>query len=143
MALARKEARRSNHGYIGTEHILLGIVREGGGSAIQALRNLGVEIAGILQHVEKHVRANPGIASRWARLPFSPRAKKALEHSASEAKKLGHQRVRTAHVLLGIVRECDSVGAQMLQDLGLKLDDIREEVCAVLDEDAEQRGRKK
>ncbi|MEM7231233.1 MAG: ATP-dependent Clp protease ATP-binding subunit [Planctomycetota bacterium] len=136
MALARKEAQRFNHDFIGTEHILLGLIQEGSGVAANVLKNLGVEINKIRAEIEKNVQSGPSMVT-MGQLPFTPRAKKVLELSMEEANELGHNYIGTEHLLLGLIRENDGVAAQVLLDLNLKLEDVRCEVLELLGADQE------
>ena len=136
MALARKEAQRFNHDFIGTEHILLGLIQEGSGVAASVLKNLGVEISKIRSEIEKNVQSGPSMVT-MGQLPFTPRAKKVLELSMEEANELGHNYIGTEHLLLGLIRENDGVAAQVLLDLNLKLEDVRFEVLELLGADSE------
>ena len=131
MALARKEAQRFNHDFIGTEHILLGLIQEGSGVAANVLKNLGVEVEKIRREIEKNVQSGPSMVT-MGQLPFTPRAKKVLELSMEEANELGHNYIGTEHILLGLIRENDGVAAQVLLDLNLKLEDVRAEVLELL-----------
>ncbi len=131
MALARREAQRFNHDFIGTEHILLGLVQEGSGVAANVLKNLGVDGNKIRGEIEKHVQSGPSMVS-MGQLPFTPRAKKVLELSQEEANELGHNYIGTEHLLLGLIRENDGVAAQVLMDLGVKLEEVKEEVLELL-----------
>ncbi len=131
MQLANQEAHRFNHEYIGTEHILLGLVKEGSGVAANVLRNLDVDLRRIRNEVEKLVQSGPDMVT-LGRLPHTPRAKKVLEYSMEEARNLNHNYVGTEHVLLGLLREQEGVAAQVLMNLSLKLDDVREEVLNLL-----------
>ncbi len=131
MALAREEARRFNHEYIGTEHILLGLVKEGSGVAANVLQNLDIELKKVRLEVEKIVQSGPDLIS-VGQLPFTPRVKKALEFSMEEARALGHNYIGTEHLLLGLIREQEGVAAQVLLNLGLKLEDVREEIIGLL-----------
>ncbi|MCH2583957.1 MAG: AAA family ATPase, partial [Planctomycetes bacterium] len=136
MALARKEAQRFNHDFIGTEHILLGLIQEGSGVAANVLKNLGVEISKIRSEIEKNVQSGPSMVT-MGQLPFTPRVKKVLELSMEEANELGHNYIGTEHLLLGLIRENDGVAAQVLLDLNLKLEDVRFEVLELLGADSE------
>ncbi len=127
MGLARQEAQRFNHQYIGTEHILLGLIQEGSGVAANVLRNLDVDPDKIRQEVEKIVQDGPTMAT-LGQLPFTPRAKKVLELASEEATNLRHNYIGTEHLLLGLIRENEGVAAQVLMNLGLKLEEVREEV---------------
>ena len=131
MSLARQEAQRLNHEYIGTEHILLGLVQEGSGVAANVLKNMDVELKKIRIEVEKMVQAGSNTI-QMGQLPFTPRAKKVLELALEEANNLGHNYIGTEHLLLGLLRENESVAAQGLINLGLKLEDVREEVLEFL-----------
>ncbi len=137
MALARKEAQRFNHDFIGTEHILLGLIQEGSGVAANVLKNLGVEIGKIRSEIEKNVQSGPSMVT-MGQLPFTPRAKKVLELSMEEANELGHNYIGTEHLLLGLLRENDGVAAQVLLDLGLKLEEVRNEVLELLGAELQQ-----
>ncbi len=136
MALANQEAQRFNHEYIGTEHILLGLVKEGTGVGANVLKNLGVELQKVRMEVEKLVKAGPDMVT-MGKLPQTPRAKKVIEYSIEEARNLNHNYVGTEHILLGLLREQDGVAAQVLMNLGLKLEDVREEVLNLLGAGAE------
>jgi len=131
MGLARQEAQRLNHDYIGTEHILLGLIKEGSGVAANVLSNLGMELKKIRIEVENMVQSSSDMAT-VGQLPFTPRAKKALEFALEEARNLGHNYIGTEHLLLGLLQEQESVAAQVLLNLGLKLDDVRAEVLNLL-----------
>src|SRR5580700_8652485 len=127
MQLANQEAQRFNHEYIGTEHILLGLVKEGSGVAANVLKNLDIDLRRIRLEVEKIVQAGPDMVT-MGKLPQTPRAKKVIEYSIEEARNLNHNYVGTEHLLLGLLREQEGVAAQVLINLGLKLEDVREEV---------------
>ncbi|HUU43990.1 MAG TPA: ATP-dependent Clp protease ATP-binding subunit [Planctomycetota bacterium] len=131
MGLANQEAQRFNHEYIGTEHILLGLVKEGSGVAANVLRNLDIDLKKIRIEVEKIVQSGPDTLS-MGKLPYTPRAKKVIELAFEEARSLGHNYVGTEHRLLGLLREQEGVAARVLMNLGLKLDDVREEVLNLL-----------
>ena len=133
MQLANQEAQRFNHEYIGTEHILLGLVKEGSGVAANVLKNLDVDLRKIRLEVEKIVQTGPGGDQVvLGKLPHTPRAKKVIEYSVEEARNLNHNYVGTEHLLLGLLREQEGVAAQVLMNLGLKLEDVREEVMNLL-----------
>lgn len=145
MQLANQEAQRFNHEYIGTEHILLGLVKEGSGVAANVLKNLDVDLRKIRLEVEKLVQSGPEMVT-IGKLPQTPRAKKVIEYSMEEARNLNHNYVGTEHILLGLLREQEGVAAQVLMNLGLKLDDVREEVLNLLGHgmesgDSERGGR--
>src|SRR5881398_2554878 len=131
MQLANQEAQRFNHEYIGTEHILLGLVKEGSGVAANVLKNLDIDLRKIRLEVEKIVQSGPDMVT-MGKLPQTPRAKKVIEYSIEEARNLNHNYVGTQHLLLGILREPEGVAAQLLMNLGLKLEDVREEVLNLL-----------
>ena len=137
MALANQEAQRLNHEYIGTEHILLGLVKEGSGVGANVLRNLDVDLRRVRLEVEKLVKAGPEMVT-MGKLPQTPRAKKVIEYAIEEARNLNHNYVGTEHLLLGLLREHDGVAAQVLINLGLKLEDVREEVLNLLGAGGEQ-----
>jgi len=129
--LAKEEARRFNHDYIGTEHILLGLIREGEGVAATVLQKMGVSLENIRLEIEKLV--HPGPATQIiGDIPFTPRAKKALELAAEEARSLGHNYIGTEHLLLGLIREGEGVASQVLLNLGLDLERVRNEVMELL-----------
>ncbi|MEO1496751.1 MAG: ATP-dependent Clp protease ATP-binding subunit [Planctomycetota bacterium] len=131
MQLANQEAQRFNHEYIGTEHVLLGLIKEGSGVAANVLKNLDVDLRKIRLEVEKLVQSGPDMVT-MGKLPQTPRAKKVIEYSMEEARNLNHNYVGTEHILLGLLREQEGVAAQVLMNLGLKLDEVREEVLNLL-----------
>src|SRR4051795_2722425 len=131
MQLANQEAQRFNHEYVGTEHVLLGLVKEGSGVAANVLKNLDIDLRKIRVEVEKIVQAGPDMVT-MGKLPQTPRAKKVIEYSIEEARNLNHNYVGTEHLLLGLLREQEGVAAQVLMNLGLKLEDVREEVLNLL-----------
>jgi ATP-dependent Clp protease ATP-binding subunit ClpC len=131
MQLANQEAQRFNHEYIGTEHMLLGLVKEGTGVAANVLKNLDVDLRKIRLEVEKLVQTGPEMVT-MGKLPQTPRAKKVVEYSMEEARNLNHNFVGTEHILLGLLREQEGVAAQVLMNLGLKLEEVREEVLNLL-----------
>jgi len=131
MALANQEAQRFNHEYIGTEHVLLGLVKEGSGVGANVLKNIGVELRKVRLEVEKLVKSGPDIVT-MGKLPQTPRAKKVIEYAIEEARSLNHNYIGTEHLLLGLLREHDGVAAQVLMNLGLKLEEVREEVLNLL-----------
>ena len=139
MQLANQEAQRFNHEYIGTEHILLGLVKEGSGVAANVLKNLDVDLRKIRLEVEKLVQSGPEMVT-MGKLPQTPRAKKVIEYSMEEARNLNHNYVGTEHILLGLLREQEGVAAQVLMNLGLKLEEVREEVLNLLGHDMEGEG---
>jgi ATP-dependent Clp protease ATP-binding subunit ClpC len=131
MGLARQEAQRFNHDYIGTEHILLGLVQEGSGVAASVLKNLEIDLKKIRHEVEKLVNTGTTMVT-MGQLPFTPRAKKVLELSLEEASNLGHTYIGTEHLLLGLIRENEGIAAQVLRNLKVKLEDVRDEVLELL-----------
>ena len=130
VALAQDEARMLNHDYIGTEHILLGLIHEGNGVAAKALESLGISLDAVRQQVLEIIgrgeQAPPG------HIPFTPRAKKVLELSLREALQLGHNYISAEHILLGLIREGDGVAAQVLVKLGADLNRVRQQVIQLL-----------
>jgi ATP-dependent Clp protease ATP-binding subunit ClpC len=126
VVLAQEEARLLNHDYIGTEHILLGLIQEDQGLACKALESLGVSLEAVRSQVREMI--GEGQAAPTGHIPFTPRAKKVLELSLREAFQLGHDYIGTEHILLGVVREGEGVGAQALQKLGVDLARVRKTV---------------
>jgi ATP-dependent Clp protease ATP-binding subunit ClpC len=131
MQLANQEAQRCNHEYIGTEHVLLGLVKEGSGVAANALKHFDVDLDKTGSEVEKLVRSGRDMVTT-GKLPQTPRAKKALDYSIEEARNLNHDYVGTEHILLGLLREKETVAAQILMNLGLNLEAVRNEVLNLL-----------
>ncbi|MEO6809465.1 MAG: ATP-dependent Clp protease ATP-binding subunit [Isosphaeraceae bacterium] len=131
MQLANQEAQRFNHEYVGTEHVMLGLVKEGSGVAANVLKNLDVDLRKIRVEVEKIVQSGPDMVT-MGKLPQTPRAKKVIEYAIEEARNLNHNYVGTEHLLLGLLREQEGVAAQVLMNLGLKLEEVREEVLNLL-----------
>jgi len=131
MNLAKSEAQRLNHEYIGTEHILLGLVQEGSGVAANVLRGMGIDLKRIRSEVEKLVKGSATMVP-MGNLPFTPRAKKVLELSLEEASQLGHNYIGTEHLLLGLIKESEGIAARVLTNLSVKLEDVREEVLEFL-----------
>ncbi|MEE8190017.1 MAG: ATP-dependent Clp protease ATP-binding subunit, partial [Candidatus Scalindua sediminis] len=142
MALAREEAKRFNHEYIGTEHILLGLVKEGSGVAANVLQNLDIDLKKIRLEIEKIVQTGPDLVS-VGQLPFTPRVKKVLEYAIEEARAMGHNYIGTEHQLLGLLREQEGVAAQVLLNLGVKLEDVREEIIELLGAESPQNVKEK
>ncbi len=130
VVLAQEEARLLNHNYIGTEHILLGLLNEGEGIAAQALESLDIDLASVRDEVVKII--GQGQQSPSGHIPFTPRAKKVLELSLREALQLGHNYIGTEHILLGLIREGEGVAAQVLQSLGAELQKVRQTVIQLL-----------
>jgi ATP-dependent Clp protease ATP-binding subunit ClpC len=130
VVLAQEEARLLNHNYIGTEHILLGLIHEGEGVAAKALESLGISLEKVRQQVEEIIGA--GQSPPTGHIPFTPRAKKVLELSLREALQLGHNYIGTEHILLGLIREGEGVAAQVLVKLGADLGRVRQQVIQLL-----------
>src|SRR5919198_1487535 len=130
VVLAQEEARMLNHNYIGTEHILLGLIHEGEGVAAKALESLGISLDAVRGQVEEII--GQGQAAPTGHIPFTPRAKKVLELSLREALQLGHNYIGTEHILLGLIREGEGVAAQVLVKLGAELTRVRQQVIQLL-----------
>jgi len=130
VVLAQEEARMLNHNYIGTEHILLGLIHEGEGVAAKALESLGISLEAVRQQVEEII--GQGQQAPSGHIPFTPRAKKVLELSLREALQLGHNYIGTEHILLGLIREGEGVAAQVLGKLGADLNRVRQQVIQLL-----------
>jgi hypothetical protein len=130
VVLAQEEARLLNHNYIGTEHILLGLIHEGEGVAAKALESLGISLEAVRAQVEEII--GQGQSAPTGHIPFTPRAKKVLELSLREALALNHNYIGTEHILLGLVREGEGVAAQVLVKLGAGLDRVRQQVVQLL-----------
>jgi hypothetical protein len=130
VVLAQEEARMLNHNYIGTEHLLLGLIHEGEGVAAKALESMGISLEAVRSQVEEII--GQGQAAPTGHIPFTPRAKKVLELSLREALQLGHNYIGTEHILLGLIREGEGVAAQVLQKLGADLARVRQQVIQLL-----------
>jgi ATP-dependent Clp protease ATP-binding subunit ClpC len=130
VVLAQEEARMLNHNYIGTEHILLGLINEGEGVAAKALESLGISLDAVRQQVEEII--GQGQQAPSGKIPFTPQAKKVLELSLREALQLKHNYIGTEHILLGLIREGDGVAARVLVKLGADLDRVRQQVIQLL-----------
>lgn len=131
LAYAKHEAQRFNHDYIGTEHILLGIIKEGSGVAANAIENLGIDLDDLRQGVEHHVKTGPDMVE-VGNLPYTPRAKKVLQLALDEARSLNHKYIGTEHLLLGLLREKDGEAAHLLRQKGISLEEAKEEVLNLL-----------
>jgi ATP-dependent Clp protease ATP-binding subunit ClpA len=131
VVLAQEEARMLNHNYIGTEHLLLGLIHEGEGVAAKALESLGISLDAVRNQVEEII--GQGQSAPTGHIPFTPRAKKVLELSLREALQLGHNYIGTEHILLGLAREGEGVAAQVLVNRGAGLDAVRGAVLKLLD----------
>jgi len=132
LAMAREEAARLHHEYVGTEHILLGLIREGEGVAAQVLQNLSVDLDEIQQKIEETVKKGKAATATGPDLPYTSRAKKVLELAMAEARELNHSYVGTEHLLLGLLREEKGIAAQVLTDAGINLDEARKETLRLL-----------
>ena len=130
VVLAQEEARMLNHNYIGTEHLLLGLIAEGEGVAAKALESLGIAVERVREQVEEII--GQGQQAPGGHIPFTPRAKKVLELSLREALQLGHNYIGTEHILLGLIREGEGVAAQVLVKLGAELNRVRQQVLQLL-----------
>jgi ATP-dependent Clp protease ATP-binding subunit ClpC len=135
---AQQEARNLDHNYIGTEHILLGLVHEGNGVAAKALESLGISLETVRQRVEEVIARGEYASS--GHIPFTPQAKKLLELSLRETRSLGHTYIGTEHILLALIRQGDSVAAQVLTGLGADLNAVREQVIRLLEEYRREHG---
>ena len=134
LAMAREEAARLHHEYVGTEHILLGLIREGEGVAAAVLQNLNVDLDEIQQKIEDTVKKGKAAQATGPDLPYTSRAKKVLELAMAEARELNHSYVGTEHLLLGVLREDDAVAAPILHSHGVKLDGVRVAIDTMLAE---------
>jgi len=132
LAMAREEAARLHHEYVGTEHILLGLIREGEGVAAAVLQNLSVDLDEVQQKIEETVKKGKGTQATGPDLPYTSRAKKVLELAMSEARELNHSYVGTEHLLLGLLREKKGIAAQVLVDGGITLEKARLETLRLL-----------
>src|SRR5215203_1715927 len=132
LAMAREEAARLHHEYVGTEHILLGLIREGEGVAATVLQNLSVELDEIQQKIEETVKKGKAAGTTGPDLPYTSRAKKVLELAMAEARDLNHSYVGTEHLLLGLLREEKGIAAQVLTDAQVNLDAARTETLRLL-----------
>src|SRR6202158_5671281 len=140
LAMAREEASRLHHEYVGTEHILLGLIREGEGVAAAVLNNLSVDLDEIQQKIEDTVKKGKAAQTTGPDLPYTSRAKKVLELAMSEARELNHSYVGTEHLLLGLLREEKGIAAQVLTDAGVNLDAARAETLRILGTEMPQAG---
>lgn len=131
MQLANQEAQRFNHDWVGTEHVLLALIKEGCGVAANVLKNLGVDLRKIRAETEKIVKPGPDMVT-MGKLPYTPRTTRVLEYAAVEAASLNHSYVGTEHLLLGLLREWSGVAADVLKNLGVKAEDVRAEVLILI-----------
>src|ERR1700756_3971157 len=132
LQMAREEAARLHHEYVGTEHILLGLIREGMGVAAAVLTNLNVDLEEIQQKIEETVKKGKAAAAAGPDLPYTSRAKKVLEFAMSEVRELSHSYLGTEHLLLGLLREEKGIAAQVLTDAGVNLVQARAETLRLL-----------
>ena len=137
--LAKEEAKRFNHDYIGTEHILLGLIKEGESVAAAVLQNLGLSLDTIRLEVEKLVQFGPSTIVSGD-IPFTPKAKKVIELAMDEARRLGHNYIGTEHLLLGLIKEGEGVASHVLMNVGLDLNKVRSEVIKLLGSSAPPQG---
>jgi len=143
MQLANQEAIRFNHEYIGTEHVLLGLILEGSGVAANVLKNMDINPAKLRLEIEKCVMPGPGHPPGFCgKLPQTPRTKKVVEYSIEEAHRLQHSYIGTEHLLLGLLREAEGVAAQVLMNCGVQLPDVQDEVLNLLGHPTEAEERK-
>ena len=143
LQMAREEAARLHHEYVGTEHILLGLIREGEGVAAAVLTNLNVDLEDIQQKIEETVKKGKAAAAAGPDLPYTSRAKKVLELAMTEARELNHSYVGTEHLLLGLLREEKGIAAQVLTDAGVNLEQSRAETLRLLGSDMPQASRRR
>jgi len=139
VVFAQDEARLLDHNYLGTEHILLGLIREGNGTAAKALDSLGIRLETVRLRTEEII--GRGQHAQEGHIPFTPRAKKVLELALLESRQLGHRYVGTEHVLLGLIREGEGVAAQVLTSLGADLQVVRDQVTQLLADYARRAGQ--
>src|SRR5690348_11138779 len=132
LALARKEADRFNHNFVGTEHLLLGLIKLGQGVAVNVLQKMGLDLETVRMEVEKQVGTGPD-QKVVGNIPYTPRVKKVLALAAKEARALNHTYVGTEHILLGLLREGDGVAARVLKNLDVDIEQTRQEILKELD----------
>ena len=141
LTLAQEEAQRFNHNYIGTEHLLLGLVREGDGVAARVLSNLGVQLPKVRSAVEFII--GRGETMIMGEIGLTPRAKKVIELAVDEARRLNHHYIGTEHLLLGLVREGEGIAAGVLESLGVNLEKVRAQVMQVVNQSSPATARRK
>ena len=139
LALARKEADRFNHNVIGTEHLLLGLIKLGQGVAVNVLQKMGLDLETVRMEVEKQVGTGPD-QKMIGNIPYTPRVKKVLDLAKREAKNLNHTYIGTEHILLGLLREGDGVAARILRSLDVDIEQTRQEILKELDPEFYRRG---
>src|SRR5512136_1668569 len=132
LALARREADRFHHNFVGTEHLLLGLIKLGQGVAVNVLQKLGLDLESVRMEVEKQVGTGPD-QKMLGNIPYTPRVKKVLVLAAKEARALNHTYVGTEHILLGLLREGDGVAARVLKNLDVDIEQTRQEILKELD----------
>src|SRR5437867_1688922 len=132
LALARKEADRFNHNFVGTEHLLLGLIKLGQGVAVNVLQKLGLDLETVRMEVEKQIGSGPD-QKMFGNIPYTPRVKKVLALAAKEAKALSHTYVGTEHILLGLLHEGDGVAGRVLKSLGVDTEQTRQQILGELD----------
>jgi ATP-dependent Clp protease ATP-binding subunit ClpC len=132
IVIAQEEARMLRHNFIGTEHLLLGLVREGEGVAVKTLETLGISLSAVREQVEGII--GKGQQTPVGHIPFTPQAKKVLQLSLHEALQLDHNYIGTEHILLGLIREGEGVAAQVLFRMGADLDRVRQQIVQLLDD---------
>ena len=137
MSLARQEAQRLNSDFIGTEHVLLGILLEGGGVAVKVLKNLSVDATALKAETERLVEHPSAPTATLGQLPFSPRAKRVIELAGEAASQFNHDVIGTEHLLIAILKENEGIGAQVLTNAGLKLDAVKDMTMQVLGTDTD------
>ena len=128
MQLAREESVRLGNDYVGTEHLLLGLIREGDGVAVAVLKNLGIDLDDLARNIEKSISSSGGMMTIGQMIPFTPRAKKVLELSLREALALGDHHIGPEHILLGMLREGEGLGVRILVERGVRPDHLRRQV---------------
>ena len=128
MQLAREESVRLGNDYVGTEHLLLGLIREGDGVAVAVLKNLGIDLEDLARNIEKSISSSGGMMTIGQMIPFTPRAKKVLEIAAQEARAMSHKYIGTEHLLLALMKDHESAAATALANIGVEYDRVKEEI---------------
>ena len=132
MQLAREESVRLGNDYVGTEHLLLGLIREGDGVAVAVLKNLGIDLDDLARNIEKSISSSGGMMTIGQMIPFTPRAKKVLEIAAQEARSMSHKYIGTEHLLLALMKDHESAAANALASIGVEYERVKEEIERVL-----------
>ena len=132
MQIAREEAVRLGNDYVGTEHLLLGLIKEGDGVAVAVLRSMGIDLDELAANIEKAITSTGGMMTIGQMLPFTPRAKKVLEIAANEARSMSHKYIGTEHLLLALMKDTESTASNALASSGLEYDRVKEEISRVL-----------